>query len=114
MFGEGEWWESRITVLLGTGRNLRPVQGLDLGAGAAEHEILWEPLGVALDLFVEPIGCYAVESCQLDIEDELRDLATSNNRGTIAAPRPFGGSCRFVVLICDWVLRYCGRTASLP
>jgi len=32
----------------GTGRNLRPVQGLDLGAGEAEHEILWKPLGVRL------------------------------------------------------------------
>jgi len=32
MLGEGERRETRISMLLGTGRNLRPVQGLCLAA----------------------------------------------------------------------------------
>jgi len=41
------------------------------GAGEAEHEILWKPLGVALDLFVEALGGDAVEASQLGIQDDL-------------------------------------------
>ncbi len=40
MFGEGERQKSGVAVLLGTGRNLRPVQGLGLGPGEAEQEVL--------------------------------------------------------------------------
>jgi len=37
-------------MLLGTGRNLRPVQGLGLGPGEAEYEVVREAPGIALDL----------------------------------------------------------------
>jgi len=36
---EGEGWESRVAVLLGTGRNLRPVQCLNLVAGQSEQAV---------------------------------------------------------------------------
>src|SRR6185437_2372989 len=44
---------------------LRPVQSPGLGGGEPEHEVRWEALGVALDLLVESLGGYAVESGEL-------------------------------------------------
>jgi hypothetical protein len=49
VLGETAGWDARVAVLQGTGRKMRPVQDLGLGAAEAEHEILGETLGVALD-----------------------------------------------------------------
>src|SRR5262250_1627938 len=58
---ESEGWKSRVAVLLRTGRNLRPVQCLNLGARQSKHEIAREPLGVALHLLIEALGRDAVQ-----------------------------------------------------
>jgi hypothetical protein len=61
VLGEGVGRKSRVAVLLGTGRKLRPVQYVSLGAREAEHEIHWEPFGVALDLLVQALGGDVIE-----------------------------------------------------
>jgi hypothetical protein len=71
VLGETVGREARVAVLQGTGRKMRPVQGLGLGAGEAEHEILREALSVALDLLVQALGSYAVEGGEIGIEDGL-------------------------------------------
>ena len=70
MLGEGERRKSRIAVLLGTGRKLRPVQRLVLGAVETEHEIFGKALGVALDPLVQPLGADSVEGGEIGIEDD--------------------------------------------
>src|SRR5450755_860573 len=70
VLGEGERREPRVPMLLGTGRNLRPVPGLGFGPGEPEHEIFRKPIGVALDLFVQPLGGDAVEGGQLGIQND--------------------------------------------
>jgi hypothetical protein len=47
VLGETVGREARVAVLQGTGRKMRPVQDLGLGAGEAEREILGEGLGAA-------------------------------------------------------------------
>ena len=49
---------------------MRP-QSLELLGVHLEHEIFWKPLPVAADLFVEPLGGYAVEAGKLGIEQAL-------------------------------------------
>ena len=61
MLGEGERRKSRVAVLLGTGRNLRPVQDLDFGSREPKQEILGEARGVALDLLVQALGGDVIE-----------------------------------------------------
>jgi hypothetical protein len=68
MLGEGVGWESRITMPLGTGRKMRPVQSLQLGAGEAEHEIGREAPRVALYLLIEAFGGDAIERGKLGVE----------------------------------------------
>ena len=46
-------------------------QSLELLDAHLEHEIFRKPLPVAADLFVEPLGGYAVEAGKLGIEQDL-------------------------------------------
>jgi hypothetical protein len=46
VLGEGVGREARIAVLLGTGRNLRPVQDLDFGSREPKEEILGEEIKI--------------------------------------------------------------------
>jgi len=55
-------------MLLGTGRNLRPVQRLHIGRSEPQHEIVREAFSVAFDLFVQPLGGDAVECGEIDVE----------------------------------------------
>jgi hypothetical protein len=80
VFGEHVGRKSRIAVLLGTGRNLRPVQSLGLGSGEPEHEIFREARGVALDLLVQALGGDAIEACEFRIQEHA--LAAQDEDGT--------------------------------
>ena len=74
MLGEGVRREAWVTVLLGTGRSLRPVQRLDFGCRESEQEILGEALGVTLDLFVEALGGDTVEGSEFGVQgDQVPD-----------------------------------------
>src|SRR4051812_44574336 len=55
---------------------MRPVQGVGLLGGEAEHEVFRKARGVALDLFIQPLGGDAVERGQVGIEDDA--LAVQN------------------------------------
>ena len=57
-------------MLTGTGRKLRPVQHADLGQGEPEDEVLRKPLDVAFHLLVQPLGCYAVETGEIGVEND--------------------------------------------
>jgi len=58
-------------MLLGTGRNLRPVQPFGLRARKTEHEIFRETSKVTFYGFVEALGGYLVELGQIGIEHDL-------------------------------------------
>jgi hypothetical protein len=47
VFGEGERRKSSVSMLLGTGRKLRPVQDFGLGTGEGKYEIVREAFGIA-------------------------------------------------------------------
>ena len=87
MFGEHVGRESRVAVLLETGRNLRPVQSLRLGAGEAEHEVIGEARGVALDLLVQALGGDAVEGGEIGIEDDALAAQDKDRVGDVRASR---------------------------
>src|SRR5205814_6043066 len=97
VLGEGEGRQSRIAVLLGTGRKMRPVQRLDLGAGEAEHKIPGESLGVALHLFVEPPGRDAVQRGEFGIEQHAMTAQNKNRARDVRGSRQGlrAGRCRY-------------------
>ena len=88
--GESERQKTGVTVLLGTGRILRPVRPIRFvtsafrirdgcsGPGAspflgcqAEEEVSRETSGVPFDLFVEASGRYTMEGGEIGIEDDV-------------------------------------------
>jgi hypothetical protein len=70
-------------MLLGTGRKMRPVQRLHFGAVEPEQEVLREPLGVALHLFVQASGRDPVERGELGIEDDALAAQQQDRAGDV-------------------------------
>lgn len=54
-------------MLLGTGRKLRPVQGIDFLATKSEHKVRWEAVQVTFDLLVEALGGRAARSASIAV-----------------------------------------------
>ena len=70
VLGEGKWWESRISMLGGSGRNLRPVENLNFGSREPKYEIRGKSSGIPFDGLVQAFGRYAIESSEISIEDD--------------------------------------------
>ena len=70
MLREGKWRKSRIAMLGGTGRNLRPVEKLHFDGRESKHEISGKPPGVSFDGLIQAFGGYAIESSEIAIEDD--------------------------------------------
>ena len=85
MLGEAVGRKSRVAVLLGTGRNLRPVQSLGLGPVEPEHEIFRKARGVALDLLVQALGGDAVEAGKLGIQGSALLVGTEDSENAVLA-----------------------------
>jgi hypothetical protein len=105
----GERRKSGVAMLLGTGRNLRPVQSLGLGPGEPEHEIFRKARDVALDLLVQALGGDAVESGKLGIENDPLAAQDEDRAGDVLDRRlGFGtrwswtAACRLQLLTCAW------------
>ena len=60
--------EARVPMLLGTSRILRPVQRFHFGFRKPKEKVPWEPIEVVLDLFVEALRGDAVQSSEVDVE----------------------------------------------
>jgi hypothetical protein len=65
--GEVMSWRIAERMLLGTGRNLRPVQRGHFCGTQTENEALREPPSIALDLFVQPSRGHAVEASEIGV-----------------------------------------------
>src|SRR6266705_5992064 len=83
VFGEGGGRKSRVAVLLGTGRKMRPVQRLDLEAREAEREITGKPLGIARDLLVGALGGDPVERGEFGIEQHPLTAQHEDDAGDV-------------------------------
>jgi hypothetical protein len=70
VLGEGKWWESRISMLGGSGRNLRPVENLNFDSREPKYEIRGKSSGIPFDGLVQAFGRYAIESSEISIEDD--------------------------------------------
>ena len=70
VLGEGKGREFWIAMLLGTGRNLRPVQGVHFYSGKPEHEVARKSLFVSSNLFVEAFGSNAIDPREICIEHD--------------------------------------------
>ena len=68
VLGEGKWWESRISMLGGSGRNLRPVENLNFDSREPKHEIRGKSSGIPFDGLIQAFGRYAIESREISIE----------------------------------------------
>jgi hypothetical protein len=55
-------------MLLGTRRNLRPVQSLDFVRRETDQEVLWKASGVTLNLLIGPFGSDAIKSGWFGVE----------------------------------------------
>jgi hypothetical protein len=67
---EGVGRKARVAVLLGTGRNLRPVQLPHFPGRKAKHEILRKAGMVAFNLLVEPFRRYPIDLSEVRVEHD--------------------------------------------
>ena len=103
VLGEGERRKTRVAVLLGTGRKMRPVQGIGLLGREPEHEILRKPPRVALDLLVQALGGDAVEGGEVRIEDDALTAQYEDGAGDVGDGRgPASPPSLMVLNLAQW------------
>ena len=78
-------------MLLGTGRILRPVQRLYFGPRKPKEKVLWEPIEVALSLFVEALRSNAVQTSEVDVEQHPPSTHNADRLADVLLPAAAGG-----------------------
>ena len=91
-------------MLLGTGRNLRPVQGRGFLAREAE-EVVGEAVAVAAHLLVQALGGHAVELGEVRVDHDLVAADHEDSVGDAREIRRWGPGHITSILSCARLIR---------